>query len=665
MLRRGKIAAVAAKEIRDILRDRRTLFLAVVFPLVLYPLLIVGLVQFTVARETMAGKKTFRLAVAGAENAPGLARRLAEAERLDVVKVKTQGEAPERTGAVVGVVVPEGFEEALAGGSTASVEVYYDSADQDSRDALDRVAGVINSYRSDVLEERLEAEGLESEFIKPVRIERKDLATPQQRGAFEFGKIVAFLLVVLCMMGALYPAIDAVCGEKERGTLETLLSIPATRFEILGGKYAAVLSMSLASVLANFVSLSLTMLALTRLLETAGAETALDLSVPPAALALFLPALVPLAAFFSAVCLGVAAFARSTREGQYYLGPLYAAVLPLAAVALSPAGELTWATAVVPVLSVALFLKAAMLGTLSAGPALLAVGLTCLYAWQALRWAGRVFSREEVLFAGPRAEGAVRGRAGAPISHVLFVWVVSLILFFFAGARLAYAFGPGRVWVSAVVNVAFVAAPPLVYAALWRLDWRRVFSLGRAGGWNAFSILLFTAAAVLLGMAAKAAARFLLGAPEGIVRPGRELEGGWELLISVALLPAICEELLYRGFIFRSLLSRVGAFWAVAVSALLFALAHQNPYELLPLFVLGVVLAAAARRSGGLLVPAAVHFLNNCVFVAAGLGRLEVPLLQRRFSGMTAVVLFAGLVVAGVLAALAGARLASRGGESD
>jgi len=634
MFRWGRAWAVGCKEMRDLIRDRRTVFMAVVFPLILYPLLIIGIIQATVVQEGEAEKRILTVAVDGIEHARGTVEEIEKDENLRVVEcVDGQGRFGARD-AVAAIEFPPDWRAKLASGKTARAALFYDSADPDSRAAMEKVARVLDGVNTYLRDRRLERKKLDAEFITPIAVDTVDVATARQRGAFHVGRILAFLLVILCLMGALYPALDAVAGEKERGTLETLLSIPATRLEILAGKYTAVFAMSMTSALSNFVSLSVTFFMVSILLKSHPMDAPIDLTVPLSAFLLFLLAIVPLAAFFSAVTLGVASFARSTREGQYYLGPLYAAVLPLTALALSPGARLTWVSAVAPVLSTALFIKEGLLGTLSAGPALLSLGATCIYAVIALLWAARVFSREEVLFASPAGEPAAAGGVARP-GHVVFVWAVSVILFFFFAVPLREKYSPVSPVLGLVVYLGFVAGPALVYAAMWRIDWRRVFPLGGFGVRRLASSFLFVPGAILLAMAAKAVQFWLLPPPARIASGARFEEASvWAVFLTMALLPAVCEELLYRGLIYRSLAARLGQAAGIIISAALFSAAHLNPYEVIPLFVLGAVLALAVRATGALETSMIVHFSNNCFSLLAGLGLIDLAVLRVEVSGV-------------------------------
>jgi|GEM_PF-164401 len=653
MPRWHRVADLARKEIRDIVRDRRTVFMAIIFPIILYPLLIIALIQATIVQKTKAEKEKPLVAIAGARFAPALAERLSGDDGLTTTAFDGTVAQFKKVAADAGIVIPENAGATLASGGTAEVKIIYDSADEKSLDAKARVVSVVAVYSRDVLGRRLQAASLDAAYVDPVKIDERDIATPRQRGVFRLGKMLAFLLVVFCMMGALYPALDTIAGEKERGTLETLLSIPATRLEILAGKYVAVLSMSVASVVANFMSLSLTMLLVNRLLADASPKNLpIDFSIPISAVFYLVPALLPLAAFFSAVSLGIAAFANSTREGQYYLGPLYAAALPLTAAAVIPGMNLTYLTALVPIMSISLFLKDGLLGTLSPGPTALAISAQCLYAAVALKWASWVFSREDVLFASPAAEGGAlpSARGYARPAHILVAWAVSVILFFYAGALLQERLGAVSVVTAHVCYVGFIILPMLVLVLVDGLDAGRILPFAPLGGRRLKATLVLVVAAPLVSVAAGALQHALLPAPTAVAKIlGQQKASLAALFISVAFLPAVCEELFYRGLALRSLSVRMSARWAVVLSSLFFAAAHLNVYEFVPLFALGVVLALAMRATGTLLAPMLVHFANNSFTLFVALEKVHVSVDY--FSAFVAGVLGVGLVALALMLA--------------
>src|SRR4029078_2366108 len=168
-----------------------------------------------------------------------------------------------------------------------------------------------------------------------------DAADPDQHKAAAWSKLLPFVLLLCALTGAFYPAVDLCAGEKERGTLETLLSSPAERIEIVWGKLLTIMLFSIATALLNLASMGLTGSLILSQLPNLG---------PPPALAIvwLLVALVPVAALFGALCLALAAFARSTKEGQYYLMPLILVTMPLCILSMAPGVELNFGNSLIP-----------------------------------------------------------------------------------------------------------------------------------------------------------------------------------------------------------------------------------------------------------------------------------------------------------------------------
>src|SRR5262249_44099080 len=248
-------------------------------------------------------------------------------------------------------------------------------------------------------EVRLLRRGLPAGFDDPVKIEDPQRAKPTEELAAEglfdlLVRVFPFLLVMWSLAGALYPAVDLCAGEKERGTMETLLISPASREEIVWGKFLTIWVFSGMTALLNLFSMALTTSRFSGMLTHE--------VLRPAAILWSILLLLPLSAFFSALCLSLGAYARSSKEGQYYMMPLFLVTMPLVFLTLAPGVELNPFYSLVPVTGVALLLQRLMTATTLDQvpwgyfvPVLLP---TALYGYLALRWAVMQFHREEVLF---------------------------------------------------------------------------------------------------------------------------------------------------------------------------------------------------------------------------------------------------------------------------
>ena len=215
---------------------------------------------------------------------------------------------------------PLSAEPAAAGQASADDDrptsaLYHNSARETSQIARLRVDDVLAEWRQKIGEENLRQSHLPTTAARPFRVLDEDLAEGGHRQIALWSKILPFVLLLWALTGAFYPAVDLCAGEKERGTLETLLSSPAERSEIVWGKLLTVMLFSIATAVLNLLSMGLTGGFVVRHMPEFG---------PPPLLAIvwLLIALVPVSALFSGLCLALAALARSSKEGQYYLMPL-------------------------------------------------------------------------------------------------------------------------------------------------------------------------------------------------------------------------------------------------------------------------------------------------------------------------------------------------------
>jgi len=432
-MRRSLVRLIAAREIRDLLRDRRTLLIILVLPALLYPAFVIVGLAFAVS---MLEQKTV-IGIVGAEHLPrakqhpeallaGGVLALEADRRWDDPPLIEDGKFMSRfyrTEALSGqmelrllasddrgpldgrevdaiLVIPPNVMSDIENGKRPELRILGRDGDETSKLAVTRVGAVVGRWREQVKVVRFARQGKPADFDEPVAIVDPEASKPVEiRTADELRdvlvKFLPFLLVMWTMAGALHPAIDLTAGEKERGTMETLLICPAGRTEIVAGKFVAVFVFSYMSALWN-------------LLWMAAGAILLGLFLPTPILSfsgLGWTALLaaPLAALFSSLALGLGAFARSTKEGQYYLLPLMMLTLPLSMLALTPGLKLTPFLSAIPVSGLSLILQnlLAISGEpISVWSWLTGVGSLVACVALTLTWASWQFRRESVLFRG-------------------------------------------------------------------------------------------------------------------------------------------------------------------------------------------------------------------------------------------------------------------------
>jgi sodium transport system permease protein len=640
---------VYRKELRETLRDRRTLAVMILLPLVLYPLMSVIAAEWFIAHEVSRQARPSRVLVGGpGAGEPEVAAALgAEASGLEVtvrpelvvdraLGVRALG------GADAVVMVPAGVGPALADGRSIDLQVYYDASRDDSELAEQRIGAALEAWADKELARRLEEEGLPAAFVEPVAATSVSLASRGKVGRAEIAKTLPFVIVLMVLMGAFYPAIDLTAGEKERGTLEPLLATPAPRRQIMAGKLATVATVSALTGLLNLLCMAGAALWIARS-ATRAAKASLPLgdvlgALPWGGIALALGALAVATLLFAGLMMAVASLARSFKEAQNFLTPVYlVATLPAMASWL-PGTELTWGAALLPVANVTLLLKGAVAGTLSPGPALLALVASAGWAAAALALATRVYDSERLLFAPEAAPGdrqgffarlrlglggggAARmapaaGRAAFEPAEALALYALCAVLLLGPGAELQAAGLAGialSLWLC-------LGVPVLLAARLRAGSFTVPLGLGRptargllgglligASGWIVLATLILPIQEALFPTPDA-----IEQALEGLVAPDQPLA---LTLFAVAITPAVCEELLCRGAVARSLDRSLGRAGAVVVSALLFGLLHMSAYRFVPTFLLGVALALITLGTRTLWPAMLAHALNNASVV--------------------------------------------------
>ncbi|MDH5590201.1 MAG: ABC transporter permease subunit, partial [Gemmatimonadota bacterium] len=408
---------VFRKELRETLRDRRTLLVMLAVPVLLYPVLMVASEQLLLFGMRQLDEEAAPVAVLG--DAPSdLLWILDSIPTLRVVPPPAVGgSAPRSTmeesirealteGSVAAVVVLEGPTD---GFGSREVRVYYSDASDRSRRGRSELMGAVDLWGGRLLEERLRVQGLPRSFVVPVAVADTSLALPEEVGGYALGRMLPMLLIVITLLGTFYPAIDLAAGEKERGTLEALLTTPVPPGAVVTGKFVTVALVGVVAAALNLLSMLLTFR--TGLFRLA-AEAGMVAAIAPATVALIFLTLIPLAVLFGALFLGISVRTASFKEAQNSLTPVYMLVMIPALLPVFPGIDLTPLLAVTPVAGVALFFRDLMSGV--ADPLMGAVVLVSsgVYAVLALRFAARNFGREDVLFPASRAPRSRRRPRG-------------------------------------------------------------------------------------------------------------------------------------------------------------------------------------------------------------------------------------------------------------
>jgi sodium transport system permease protein len=393
---------VYRKEMTDSLRDRRTLMSMIVVPVIVIPLLMFGMGALSVKFVTKARQEAARVVLLGAERSPGLAEKLRSVKRFDFVDPPADLRRAIADREIrAAVEIPEGFDESVTAGAAPEVVVLYHEGEVKSEAAVGDVRKVTEEYRQGLVAERLEAEGLDTAVLTPFSLRPENVASKEQVTGRSLGGIVPYIIILMCLTGAMYPAIDLTAGEKERGTIETILVSSISRFDLVLGKFLTVLTASVATAVLSLASLAVTaMVIMPKLAEgnPTGEQLTQLISVSPLGLLGMIVLLIPLTVLFSSALLAIALFAKSFKEAQSYLQPLMIAVIVPAVMAMIPGFELDRVLALIPVVGTSLAGKELLAGNFQWDLLAIIFASTSLYALVALVFAVGQFNREEVLF---------------------------------------------------------------------------------------------------------------------------------------------------------------------------------------------------------------------------------------------------------------------------
>jgi sodium transport system permease protein len=540
--------------------------------------------------------------------------------------------------------------------------IIFNAGKEKSRAAHMQVERVIESWRAQIVRRNLAESRISARVTKPFELEMTDVAERNQQQALLWSKILPFVLFIWALTGAFYPAVDLCAGEKERGTLETLLSSPARRIEIVWGKLLTVMTFSTATAILNLTSLGFTArYVISQLSQLPTADVGEGLSLPPIASAIWLlAALLPMSALFSALCLACAAFARSTKEGQYYLMPLLLVSMPLMMLPMAPGTELNLGNSLIPVTGVVLLVMALVQGDFADALRYFVpvCGITLICCHLAIRWAVYQFNQESVLFReserlDPRRwlMHLIRDRQDTPsLAEAFFCVVMIFVIQFFmqlalsakAPAEPTFRFLVLMIFVSQVVCI---AVPAVLMAILLTGRPLKTLLLDRVP--RASSCLMAIVLALLLhplGVQLLHWIRELYpvqeaaqGKLEALARLLKTAPYSWMPYVLLAVLPAVCEELAFRGFVLSGLRKLGSKRWAIGISAVFFGVAHGVIQQSISATALGLVIGYVAVQTGSLIPCMLFHMTYNGVgFASAMLPDLarERPSLNVLFQQM-------------------------------
>ena len=643
-MNRRTVTALFANDLRQLARNPRVLVFAVALPLVLWPLMWFLTSLTTERRQERIESRTYAYSVADeAANAAGAADARAWLDRALAVVGDDGGadgaepaggpavrfervEAPDDVAAALEEeqlhvhVAWEtgGGEDLLDDDESAPRIVLSHRADLDASDSAEGfLRRALERTRTEVREQRLAAAGFESPPEDLLPLERIETASEEQTSGLFLGRLLTAIIVMMMLTGGSIVATDALAGEKERGTLETLLTTAASRVEIVTAKNLSILAVAFATSVLNIANIVLWMQ-----LDVIPAPEGLKLIIPVGTGLLLVLLYAPAAVLLSSSLLLVSGRSKTYKEAQLLFAPVMLIAMAVAAIPVLPGVELRSAIVLLPIANLGVAAREILTGhydwPLLASAWAVTGGAAALLA----RASVRTLSAEKLITAsdtdaadlagGPAVFPRRVARWFAVLWALLLVWQLNI------GSGI-----DSRLLI--VINMSVFGAAAWLMIARYRLPVRETLSLRnpRPAAW--LGVLIGAPAGLVLADGVVRLASLAMPIPEEWIEAMAEAFGAdipvWQMLVFFAILPGIFEETAFRGVLLHGLKSRLKPVQLVLVAGIAFGFFHVDLFRIPGTSLLGVLLVIAVLRSGSIYPAMAWHALHNAL--ALGSARIE------------------------------------------
>lgn len=386
------ILTVLKKELKDTLRDKRTLISAILIPALIVPVLLVGVTKLQKTLMDKEENKQLKIALIGyPEN---IKKQLEDSTvKLFTNFTVVTGKDAIAKDSLDGMIefAPE-FLANVNDMKSGKMNLYYKST---NFLLSSRISEKLEAIKTQILNERLKKLNISSETLAPFDITKVDIATAKEQLGKTVGGFLPYIFIIFCFTACMYPAIDLITGEKEKGTMETLLSSPASRFQILIGK---ILTISIVGLTAASMTIAGMVLGL-KFLPKIPADflSTINDMVSAKFIAMLFAMLIPLSIFFAGLLSAIVIRAKSFKEAQTMVTPMTFIIIIPAMLAMIPGVELNWQTAFIPILNIALATKEIIAGTINmAQYAVIVLSLIAL-ALAAAAFSYKQFSKESMV----------------------------------------------------------------------------------------------------------------------------------------------------------------------------------------------------------------------------------------------------------------------------
>ncbi|MGL5311744.1 MAG: ABC transporter permease subunit/CPBP intramembrane protease [Peptostreptococcaceae bacterium] len=618
-MRSKMVKFIFKKEMIDILRDKKTLFMMIILPIILYPVLMILGSQVMTASMNSMTKQDINIAFSSKPSIglqaiidENIANSKNEEGKLNIVQVDDYNNALEEN--QIDVYIDNS--------SDANYKIYMNSSKDNSYIVSGKIEEILDDYKENIVEGKLQQAGLDIEdTLQPISYENIDLAKNEEIAGNLLGQILPCILIVGVLLGAIYPAIDVMAGEKERGTLETLFTLPITNLELVMGKYMAVSFSCIVTAILNILSIFLTLIFI---VTTSGMSSELGLEQFNLN-QLFLPGIITViciclfAMVIAAISMCVCSLAKSFKDAQNYITPVMLIVMIPGYISMIPNIVLNKVTATIPVVNISLLIKSVLSFKSDLGLIALVLISNIAFVILSVYLLSKMFNSEEILFGNNKSFLFLEKRSNIKkgtmpsISDGIVLYAIGLVLLIYVGTLVQMKFE----MIGIALTQVMIISLPILFGLYIKTDFKKVFSLYMPkirhllGGtilWMGGYIIVLLVTNFILYIFPQN-----MEVVEGLNNALFVKDKFLFNLLVVALMPAICEEIFFRGFIFTSLKNKSSKSpkLALLLSSILFGFMHIDFLRIIPTSILGFILAYSVYKSGSIFVAMLIHFLNN------------------------------------------------------
>ncbi|SEF99465.1 sodium transport system permease protein [Eubacterium ruminantium] len=666
MKSRKIIKVLFKKELLDVLRDKKTVIMMLVVPVILYPLIFMVALGIMSAVQSNLDTNTYDIVVDTA------------ADKGDFYDYLTKNSEGQEGSYTLNITSAEGGYDYMSDVKNEKYDVYvsaeyiYSGAEDmtgDEGSAADDTAyheddgstknssglgeyeekrvrikyhiyylssATNSNYASGIIYEHLKDmnskmsrqilydSGLDAEMtINPILFEYDNVASGKQSMGSMLGTVLPFLLVISLLMGIMYPAIDTTAGEKERGTLETLLTLPVTNRQMIVGKFLTVALIGIISAFLNILSMGTIAIYATKMLRDNGL-----INIGNVSFSGFIPviligivAILAFSLFLSAITMCVTSFAKSYKEANNYITPLMLIVLFIGYIGFIPNMDLNGAVAMVPVANICLLIKELLVFKAGVDAVAMVLLSNVLYAFIAIMLLSRIYDSEQILFSDGRGslqlfeKRSNLKKGGVPtVSDAWFVLLFGMVLVIYVGGMLQTKFGTGGIAGTQLI----ILMLPLSMAVYTKKDLKQTFSIKKPRLIDVVGSLILMIGCIGVGTSISVwLANVFKDSTAKAEKTISVLGEGniWVSFIVVALMPAICEEMMFRGYVFSAAKARYKMAGTVIFVAIAFGVYHMSIARFFVTAMIGAAQALVVYYTGSIIPAMIMHCFNNAFSV--------------------------------------------------